>query len=145
ADQCRARAVEGPDHRPRLAVRLQRRRERRRNLHQLPAQEDRRPRAAPDPDGARLRVLAAARDGLGTMSIKTRLVIAISLLVTVALVIIGGVTVAVTRAQMIERVDQALASAPVTHLRGGLGPRPALGTTATTYTGRTIAVMVVDG
>lgn len=77
------------------------------------------------------------------MSIKTRLVIAISGLVAVALVIIGGVTVAVTRAQMIDRVDQSLVSAPVNHLRGGQGPRGLPGT-RTEYTGRTIAILVVD-
>ena len=46
-------AVEGADPRPRLAVRLRRRRLGRRDLHQLPPQEGRPRRAAPDPHGSR--------------------------------------------------------------------------------------------
>ncbi|HUG13642.1 MAG TPA: HAMP domain-containing sensor histidine kinase [Thermomicrobiales bacterium] len=75
------------------------------------------------------------------MSIKTRLVISISVLVAIALVVIGGVTVGVTRAQMIARVDQSLAAAPVNHLREG--PRQG-GLDQNRYTGRTIAILVVD-
>ena len=53
-----ASSQQGPDPRPRLAVRLQRRLERGRDLHQLPPQEDRpRRRRGADPDGARLRLL----------------------------------------------------------------------------------------
>src|SRR5581483_8693832 len=45
-------AVEGPDPRPRLELRLRRGRQHRRDLHLLPAQEGRRQRAPADPDRA---------------------------------------------------------------------------------------------
>ena len=56
---------QGADPRPRLALRLRRRLERRRDVHQLPAQEGRRRRRGPaDPDGARVRLRAAAAAGV---------------------------------------------------------------------------------
>ncbi len=55
---------QGPDPRPRLELRLRRRLERRRDLHQLPAQEDRPLGGAADPHDARLRLLAAPAPAL---------------------------------------------------------------------------------
>jgi hypothetical protein len=48
------------------------------------------------------------------MSIKARLVIAISVLVAVAFALVGVVTVTATRAQMIARLDETLRAA---HMR----------------------------
>lgn len=82
------------------------------------------------------------------MSIKSRLAISISVLVTIALLVIGAVTVAVTRSQMIKRVDQSLASAPVGNLRGDRGPGGPVGPIGSGqsagYSGRAIAVMLVS-
>ena len=60
AGQRRPRAEQGADPRPRLELRLRRRLQRRRDLHQLPAQEGRPRGRAADPHGPRLRLLAAA-------------------------------------------------------------------------------------
>ncbi len=49
----RTRAVEGSDPRPRVGVRLRRRRERRRDVHQLPTQEGRLTGSAADPHDPR--------------------------------------------------------------------------------------------
>jgi two-component system, OmpR family, sensor kinase len=57
------------------------------------------------------------------MSIKARLVIAISVLVAAAFILIGSVAVTLTRAQMIERVDQSLLAAPSRVPRFEQGPR----------------------
>ena len=51
--------TQAADPRQRLALRLRRRRERRRDVRQLPAQEARSARAAADPDGAARRLRAA--------------------------------------------------------------------------------------
>jgi two-component system OmpR family sensor kinase len=56
------------------------------------------------------------------MSIKARLVIAISVLVAAAFVLIGAVTVTVTRAQMLGRVDDSLLAAPARVPRFEQGP-----------------------
>ena len=59
--QPRARPVEAADPRPRLAVRLQRRGQRRRDVRQLPPPQARRRRAPAPPHRARLRLRAARR------------------------------------------------------------------------------------
>ena len=59
--QPQAGAVQGPDPRPRLELRLRRPGQRRRALHLLPAQEGRRRSRADDPHDARRRVRPQAR------------------------------------------------------------------------------------
>lgn len=77
------------------------------------------------------------------MSIKTRLVIAISLLVLIAFAIVGGVTVTATQARMIDRVDATLAQASE---RGGRVVPPGVGSDESTFptSKRSIATLSFD-
>ena len=66
------RAVEGADPRPRLGVRLQRRRRHRGELHLLPAPQDRPAlERADDPDQARLRLHAQGLEGVSGTTTST--------------------------------------------------------------------------
>src|SRR5688572_18685815 len=56
------------------------------------------------------------------MSIKARLLITISVLIAVAFAAIGVVTVRLTEARMVERVDDTLATATTKPARSGYGP-----------------------
>ena len=58
--------------RPRLGLRLRRRRPRAGDLHQLPAQEARRARAVADQDGARRRLRAAGADAADVIAARPR-------------------------------------------------------------------------
>src|SRR5207245_2167171 len=81
-------ALEGADPAERVALRLRRQLERRRDLRQLPAQEARRRRSAADQDGAagRLHARVRARLVLRRLSLRTRLVLGLLVLATTGLV-----------------------------------------------------------
>src|SRR5439155_3962363 len=75
-----ARALEGPDPPERLALRLRREHERRRDIRQLPSPKARRSRPPADQDGAPGRV--HARSGtpvtvLGGLSLRARLILGV--------------------------------------------------------------------
>src|SRR5207244_3510718 len=99
-------AVEGPDPRPGVELRLRRSGQRRRAVHLLPAQEDRRRPGADDPHGAGRRIRAQARPALtdnGRMSVRgwwarrtlaARLGVTSIALMAVVSIVIGLVSVA---------------------------------------------------
>src|SRR4051812_19165015 len=125
-----AGAVEAPDPRPRLAVRLRRRREHRRDVRLVPAPQARPARPAPDPHGAPRRLRAAGRL-MRFRSLQTRLVAITVALAAVGLAVAGVATYAALRSFLIERVDRTLAaSAPGVGralTRGGPGAIGGLG------------------
>ena len=74
------RAVEGADPPERLAVRLRRQLERRRDVRELPAQEARRARAAADPDGAAGRATCSSTERVACSrgsSLRARLLLGV--------------------------------------------------------------------
>src|SRR6185295_17513403 len=86
--QPQAGAVEGPDPRPRVERRLRRPGQRRRALHLLPAQEDRRGPRPDDPHDARRGIRAEAVNRFA--SLTSRLVVTTVLLVAVVAILIAG-------------------------------------------------------
>src|SRR4051794_28568219 len=111
----RPRAVEGADPRPRLALRLQRRRERRRVLRLLPASQGGHHRAASSAHASRrgLRV-APAKDVkafLRGIPLRIRLVAAVVALSAAGLALTGVVATAALHSYLLQRVDSQLATA----------------------------------
>ena len=109
------RALQGPDPRPRVELRLRRQRQHRRDLRELPAAQDRQPRPAAHPDGARrglhhprCRGTDAAADACAP---RTRLLLALLGLVAAGLLVAGFVTYSSLRSFLLERVDQQLRDA----------------------------------
>src|SRR6185312_10446248 len=109
--QPQARALQGPDPRPGVELRLRRPVQRRRALHLLPAQEDRRRALTDDPHRAGRGVRAQAGGVvLRARSLRTRLVALTLVLLAVAAVVIGLVTALAVRHSLISRLDADLAS-----------------------------------
>src|SRR6266508_3317860 len=120
-----AGAVEAADPRPRVALRLRWRVERRGDLHQLPAQEARRRRTPPHPHRPR-RGLRAPAAVLMRSSLRTRVLAATLVLVAVGLSVAGVATYTFLRKSLIDRVDDQLRTArfPVLHDLLDEGPGP---------------------
>src|SRR5512132_352787 len=121
-DQRRPGAVQGPDPRPRLELRLPGRLQHRRVLRVVPAPQGRRGRAPADPHhpqrrlrpaAARpmtLRPLAAGRRLLARTPLQVKLIVAVLALVTVALLLIGLASVAALDGYLVGRLDAQLRS-----------------------------------
>src|SRR5512132_3154330 len=119
-DQRRPGAVQGPDPRPRLELRLPGRLQHRRVLRVVPAPQGRRGRAPADPHhpqrrlrpaAARpmtLRPLAAGRRLLARTPLQVKLIAAVLALVTVALLLIGLASVAALDGYLVGRLDDQL-------------------------------------
>src|SRR4029078_11426199 len=92
--ESRGGALEAADPGPRLAVRLQRRGECRRDVHQLPPTQGRQGRAAAHPDRARLRLRAPRRQLKRSLSValtlRTRLVLSLGVVLVLALGVMAG-------------------------------------------------------
>src|SRR5512132_1135153 len=119
-DQRRPGAVQGPDPRPRLELRLPGRLQHRRVLRVVPAPQGRRGRAPADPHqpqrrlrpaAARpmtLRPLAAGRQLAARTPLQVKLIAAVLALVTVALLLIGLASGAALRGFLVGRLDDQL-------------------------------------
>ena len=83
ADEQGPRGVEGADPRPRVGLRLRRRRRGGRDLHRLPAPQARHHRAAPDPDDPRRGLHAAGAASRRPMSLRARLLLGAALIALV--------------------------------------------------------------
>src|SRR6266545_812335 len=117
-----AGAVQGPDPRPRLGPRLRRRRERGRDVRQLPAAQARPHRAAADPHhppGRLLPAAAAERGRWGVrrsgpprpLSLRGRLLALLLVLLFFGLAVADLATYAALRSFLLGRVDQQLDAA----------------------------------
>src|SRR6266542_3572188 len=117
-----AGAVQGPDPRPRLGPRLRRRRERGRDVRQLPAAQARPHRAAADPHhppGRLLPAAAAERGRWGVrrsgpprpLSLRGRLLALLLVLLLFGLAVADLATSAALRSFLLGRVDQQLDAA----------------------------------
>ena len=108
-----AGAEQGPHPRPGLALRLRRAGQRRRALHLLPAQEDRRRPRADDPHHARsrLRPEAGLSDVVGRpgrrwpRTLLSRLVVTSVALVVLSAAVIGVLATLLTRSYLLDRLD----------------------------------------
>ena len=116
-------ALQGPDPRQRLALRLRRRRQRGGDLRELPAQEARTARAAAHPHHpprrlhvARVRGAARCRCGSGCSSPSARWR-------STALAIADVVTYQALRSFLYNQIDQSLRATPPATPRGETGPR----------------------
>src|SRR5262249_30867183 len=131
-DERRSRGEQGADPRPRVELRLRRRRTDRRVIRVLPAPKDRQDRSGSDPHGARRRVrVAAAATWRGAMArlraalrirsrvrlhvrpwrewtVRTRLVASIAVLAAIALIVASSAGVLLIRSYLIGRVDAQL-------------------------------------
>src|SRR5450756_786590 len=110
------RALQGPDPRPRLELRLRRQRQHRRNLHQLPAAQDRRRWDPADPHRARRRLQHPPAQGTegrrrSPVTLRTRLLLALLGLVALGLLVAGVATFTSLRSFLLTRVDQQLSEA----------------------------------
>src|SRR6202000_2844000 len=98
----------GPDPGPaagsRMELRLRRRCPRAGDLHQLPAQEARRPWAVAGAHGARRRLRAAAAPRL--MSLRARLLVGMVVLVAAGLAVAAVATYEEQRSFLLNRLDQ---------------------------------------
>src|SRR5207245_141497 len=93
-------------------LRLPGRGQRRGDLHPLPAQEDRRRGPAAHPHGPRRRVRAPPPQGVSVrLSLRTRVLAATLVLMTVGLAVAGVVTYAFLKSFLLHRVDQQLVDA----------------------------------
>ena len=100
-----------PDPRPRLALRLRRGRERARDVHQLPAAEDRPPGATARADGSRRRLRPPRPANIDmTRSLSGRLLIGIVSLVAVGLLVADVATYTALQTFLIGRVDVQLST-----------------------------------
>src|SRR5665647_716394 len=106
-------ALQGPDPRPRVELRLRRQRQHRRDLCELLAAQDRQSGPAAHPDDA-WRGLHHPRAASLTVSLRTRLLLALLGLVAVGLLVAGIATYSSLRSFLLTRVDQ--------QLRGARGP-----------------------
>ena len=78
------------------------------------------------------------------MTIKARLILTITLFVALALALIGFATVAITRAQMIDRVDDTLAAVKAKPSRYGIHTSPGPGLDETNPAKPSIATLLFD-
>src|SRR6184192_1336576 len=112
-----------------MELRLRRRRPRARDLHQLPAQEARRSRAAVDQDRARGRLRAAGPAHL-MASLRARVLASVLLLAAAGLVLLAAVTYAEQRSFLEGRIDQQVKGAAPALSRAldreGFRPGPSL-------------------
>src|SRR5262249_55401299 len=102
------RAHEGPDPPERLALRLRRQLERRRDVRQLPAQEARRRRPAADQDRAPGGLHARIRAGMRRLSLRARLLLGVLVLGAAGLFAADAFTYTSLRSFMLDRVDKTL-------------------------------------
>ena len=112
---------QGADPRPGLELRLRRAGQRRRALHLVPAQEDRRRPGADDPHRARRRLRAPARPAERmhpTVTLRTRLLAALLALLAAVCVVVGVASVLALRSFLTDRLDSQLATASA-RLGGG--------------------------
>ena len=105
-----ARPLEGPDPAERLALRLRRQLERRRDLRQLPPPQARRARAAAHPHRApgRLHPGRRPRDVLRRLSLRARLLLGVVALAAVGLVAADIATYSALRSFLMHRTDSSL-------------------------------------
>src|SRR4029077_758289 len=111
ADERRPGADQGADPRPRLGLRLRRRRQRAGDLHQLPAPQGRPRRADADPHraGCGLRDARAPRDlTVAPMSLRLRLLITLAPLFILGLVAADVGTYLSLQSFLVSRVDDQL-------------------------------------
>src|SRR5262249_16913365 len=106
--QSAARPDEAADPRQRLALRLRRRPERRRDVRQLPTQEARPARSPSDPDDPARRLRLPRSHPL--MSLRARLLAVLAVLAIVGLVVAAIATYAPLRSFLTNRVDSSLAA-----------------------------------
>src|SRR5215216_224859 len=140
-DQRRPGAVQGPDPRLRLELRLPGRLQHRRVVRVLPAPQGRRGRAPADPHHPQRRLrpaparpmtvapLAAGRQLLARTPLQVKLIAAVLALVTVALLLIGLASGAALRGYLVGRLDDQLEQVAdrFSHDEERFGPGPAGG------------------
>src|SRR5262249_5431049 len=140
------RGQQGADPRPRVELRLRRRRPHRRVVRLLPASQDRQARSAADPHCARRRVRAPAATRFRRVTLRpwrqwtlrSRMVVVVAALAAVALIAANVAGALLLRSYLLDRIDSQLRVGTHAPRFGGVsdvqGRRPGIGPDVLFYT-----------